>query len=499
MEKLRQAPKIISIFSNVACNGKAEYAINLATAIAKIARARVLLVCNKECIIDPSAGIDKVLMERVDKESIDKIKQGYGYVLIDLLVDHGENEYEMFYCSDSIHFFLESTRDSLEKGHEFLQGLVTKGLGEVSNRFKVVVHNLDIFDRLSLEEMAWLIRRDVWAGVPEQGMAETSIDTKGMPLVIRSPEDAYSRSLIHIAKRESGMLLGLALGSGAAFGLAHIGVLKVLEKNRIPIDIISGSSIGALIAIMWGIGLSPGKIEQIAGRLKHKLNIMRLLDFTMPISGILAGNRLKRFLKGIFGEKTFEDLKIPVKIIVYDLANRETLVMEKGLLLDAVYMSMAVPGIFEPKIEKTRVIIDGGVSEPVPVDALSKEGVKKIIAVNVLPGPADIHERNMLLKKRLEDEENLVCSSSFCIKAVVLLKKFFRGVFTPNIFDVIMTSMQSMEYVLAEEACRKASVSLHPVYADAGSIDFHLVRHFIKRGEEEAGSKLAEIKKLAFE
>ena len=499
MEKLKQPPKIISIFSNTTCNGKAEYAINLAAAIAKIAKTRILLVCNKERLIDSSIDIDNVRMEQVDKESIDKIKQGYEYVIIDLLANHGENAYEMFYCSDSIHFFLESTRDSLEKGHEFLQDLAVKGLGEVSNRFKVVAHRLNVFDRLSLEEMAWLIRRDIWAGVPEQGMTEAPIDTKGMPMVIRSPEDAYSRALICIAKRESGSLLGLALGSGAAFGLAHIGVLKVLERSRIPIDIVSGSSIGALIAGMWGIGFSSVRIEQIAMRLKHRLNIMRLLDFTMPISGILAGNRLKRFLKGIFGEKTFEDLQIPVKMIVYDLANRETLVIEKGLLLDAAYMSMVVPGIFKPRIEKTRVIIDGGVSEPVPVDALSKEGVKKIIAVNVLPGPEDIHERNMLLKKRLEDEENIMLASPFSIRAAVTLKRFFRKVFTPNIFDVIMTSMQSMEYVLAEEACKKAGVSLHPVYAEAGSIDFHLVSHFIRRGEEEAEAKIAEIKKLAFE
>ena len=78
-------------------------------------------------------------------------------------------------------------------------------------------------------------------------------------------------------------VIGLALGSGAAFGLAHIGVLHVLEKEKIPIGVVSGASIGALIAAMWGIGLSPREIENISGKLKRRLNIIKLLDFTKGI------------------------------------------------------------------------------------------------------------------------------------------------------------------------------------------------------------------------
>src|SRR3989338_4264170 len=196
-------------------------------------------------------------------------------------------------------------------------------------------------------------------------------------------------------KQDNKNMIGLALGSGAAFGLAHIGVLRVLEREKIPIGVVSGASIGALIAAMWGIGLGSREIENISARLKIKLNIMRLLDFTFPISGILAGRRLKRFLRAILGDRTLEDLKIPVKIIVYDLANRETVIVDKGRLLDAVYKSIAVPGIFQPIIEEGRMFVDGGVSDPVPVDALFKSGAKKAIAVNVLPGPRNICERNM--------------------------------------------------------------------------------------------------------
>lgn len=295
---------------------------------------------------------------------------------------------------------------------------------------------------------------------------------------------------------EDKKMIGLALGSGAAFGLAHIGVLHVLEKENIPIGVVSGSSIGALIAAMWGIGLSSKEIERFSERLKIKLNIMRLLDFTFPITGILAGKRFRRFLRAILGDRTFEDLKIPVKIIVYDLANRETVIVDKGRLVDAVYKSVAVPGIFQPIMEEGRMFVDGGILEPVPVDILFESGAKKVIAVNVLPGPKNICERNAALKETAKEEENILRHGSLDEKGRVYLARLLRKMFTPNIFDVIMTSMQAMEYSIAEIDCCKADVSLHPVLSEATSIDFHLVRRFVKIGEEETLRHIEKIRAL---
>jgi len=295
---------------------------------------------------------------------------------------------------------------------------------------------------------------------------------------------------------ENKNMIGLALGSGAAFGMAHIGVLNVLEREKIPIGVVSGASIGALIAAMWGIGLKAQEIQRISERLKRKLNILRLLDFTFPISGILAGRRLRRFLRAILGESTFDDLKVPVKIIVCDLANRETVVVDKGRLLDAVYKSIAVPGIFQPIMEDGRMFVDGGVMDPVPVDILFKSGAKKVIAVNVLPGPKNICERNMALKEALKEEENVLRQGSLDEKICVHLTKFFRKMFTPNIFDVIMTSMQAMEYSIAEINCRRADVNLHPVLSNAISTDFHLVNQFVKIGEEETLRHIDKIRAL---
>ena len=497
---MKDACRIISVYSNVPVSGRAEYSVNLAAAIAKVTGKKTAFIDSTGQMIGISmeAGIDVLTPIEINPDMLQVHKRDYNYVVINAHDNEAGLLYDILACSDSVHFFTDSTTDKLKDARLFLKELVSRDRKDIIGRLKIVVCRLDIFDKLSEEDMSWILKRDIWAIVPEAGTLDPLIDSGGIPVVLKPGLTPYSIEVSRIAKKETGKLLGLALGSGAAFGLAHVGVIKVLEENRIPVDIISGSSMGAIIASMWGLGLSAREIEKITMTLKKKLNIMRLLDFTIPVSGVLSGARLKRFLRSILGEKTFEDLKIPVKIMIYDLANRETVTVDKGPLFDAVFMSIAVPGIFEPTVKKDKVYIDGGVSDPVPVDALVNEGVSKIIAVNVLPGPQDIYIRNMAVRGRLQREEFQMLNSPFYVKWGLMIKARLRKAFTPNIFDVIMTSMQAMEYMLAESSCKKASITIHPVVADATSIDFHLVRAFIQKGEKETISCIEEIKSLAF-
>lgn len=496
---MKDACRVISIYSNACISDRSEYAVNLAAAIAKVTEKKVAFVDSTDQLkeISNEAGVSILSPIEINPDMLEVYKREYGYIVINAHGGEGGLLYDILTCSDSVHFFTDSTVDNLKNARLFLKDLIKHDRKDIISRLKIVVCRLDVFDKLSEEEMSWILKKDIWAIVPESGILDPLIGSGGMPVVLRSSLTPYSTGVLRIAKKETGRLLGLALGSGAAFGLAHVGVIKVLEEKHIPVDVVSGSSMGALIAAMWGLGLSAAKIEQITMVLRKKLNIMRLMDFTIPVSGILAGARLKKFLRSILGEKTFEDLKIPVKIMVYDLANRETVVMDKGRLLDAVFMSIAVPGIFKPTVKKDKVYIDGGVSDPVPVEVLANDGVNKIIAVNVLPGPQDLYIRNMAVKNRLRQEEIQMLNSPFYIKCWLLIKARLRKIFTPNIFDVIMTSMQAMEYMLAENSCRKASIALHPVVADANSIDFHLVKAFIEKGEKETRACMEEIKRLA--
>ena len=514
MDETKRSCRVISIYSPRYRESRKEYVINLAAAFASVAGARVLVIdmskstdkiekmlkldniANDGNVIASKIGIDVLITDYVEKPHFERIINKYQYAIIDLPPEASELVFETFSVSDTVYFLSDSTIESLEATHKVLDDLFNIGLKDMHKKVKIIINRLNIFDKLSVEEMSWVLKKEIWAIVPEPGILDELIDIEGNPMVLKSQFSEYSKANLRIAKSETGKLLGLALGSGAAFGLAHIGVLKVLEQNHIPVDIISGSSMGALIGTLWGLGFSSDKIEYIAKKLKNRLQLMRLLDFTVPISGILAGKRLKKFLTAILREKTFEDLLIPVKIMVYDLSNREVFPIEKGSLVEAVYMSIAVPGIFKPIIEKDRMIVDGGVSDPVPVDILSEQGVGKIIAVNVLPGPKDILERNMSLKKTLQEEENMMRAGSFYVKIKIRIQRFFRRIFVPNIFDVIMSSMQSIEYMLGENSCKKANVVLHPVFANATSVDFHLVSQFIKEGEKETESYINEIKEL---
>lgn len=506
--------KIISVYSTVKGLGKTKYVVNLAAGLSKLTGKKTIIVDRARPsgdilrllkledrqafrgVIDSQLGMDVSMGDSFDINNIESLKTTYKYILVDLPLELNMQDYEILSNSDSMHFFVDSDMNTLQKAHAFLEELHEKGFGSLRSKLKIIIHKLDIRDQYSIDDIAWIVKHNVYAVVPEPGMLDVLIDLKGVPIVLKSEETSYARAILYIAKSEADKILGLALGSGAAFGLAHIGVLKVLEREHIKVDIVSGSSTGALLAAMWGLGLNSDEIYHIAERLRRKLNVMRLLDFTLPISGILAGRRLRRFLKSILGEKTFADLKIPVKIMAYDLSNRQNITVETGRLLDAVCKSIAVPGIFGPIMENDRMIIDGGVLDPVPVDILYKCGAKKIITVNVLPGPKDIHERNMRLKEMAKEEENMILNSSYAAGIIICVKRFFRKIFMPNIFDVIMTSMQAMEYELAERSCAKVDISLHPVLTDATSIDFHLVKKFVKRGEDEAMLHINKIRNL---
>ncbi len=511
MGSVKESPRIIAVYGNSVLYERLGYAFNLAAAISGETGKKVLLVeldkpddrllravdGGRDDIVRTACGIDVLCPGFMNEDRLMNLKSRYDFIVFNVSSAIEQSVYDILMMSDATHYFIQSTREDIGKATFFIKEMPEKGLKSLEPRLKIIINRLNLFDKLSTEEISWLLKKTIDALVPEARVIDAVLDSEAFPLALRSKDTPYAKVLRRVARAESGKTLGLALGSGGAFGLSHIGVLRVLERNDVNVDVVSGSSIGSLIAVLWALGYSSEKIERIARKLKNRLQIMRLVDFTVPVSGILAGNRLKKFLYKFIGNKTFDDLLVPVKVMAYDLANRESVAMEQGSLLEAVYMSISVPGVFKPRRDRGRVMVDGGISDPVPVDVLVKENVKKIIAVNVLPGHDDIFERNMLIKKRLEEEKKNLEGKGFFIRPVMRLKSFLRKVFTPNIFDVIITSMMSMGYMLARESSKKAQIYIHAVYPDASSVDFHKVREFIKVGEKRAKEKLEEIKELA--
>ncbi len=175
---------------------------------------------------------------------------------------------------------------------------------------------------------------------------------------------------------------GLALGTGAARGLTHIGVLKAVEEYGIKIDYISGSSIGALIGGAYAMGMSAREIEGIALKTNWKL-MAKIFTPTLSLSSLVNSDYLDEFLSTIFDGKTFNDLKIPFSAIATDILTGKMIVLDKGDLTTAIRASISLPIIFSPVTYGKYKLLDGGLVNPTPVDIVRKQNIDTVIAVNL--------------------------------------------------------------------------------------------------------------------
>lgn len=204
--------------------------------------------------------------------------------------------------------------------------------------------------------------------------------------------------------------VGLALGGGGARGLAHIGVLKVLEKENIPIDFITGSSMGAIIGAMYALKKDVSAIERITEKysktsefnidlsfsgkerkdkpfsLKKMSDFLRksyILNRELTKTYINDGEGLRKVIEELVDNKTFGDTQIPFAAVTADLAKGEKVIIRKGRLFDALLASASIPGMFPPVILDKKILVDGGIVDVVPIEAAQSLGANFVIAVNV--------------------------------------------------------------------------------------------------------------------
>jgi len=175
--------------------------------------------------------------------------------------------------------------------------------------------------------------------------------------------------------------VGLALGSGGIRGASHIGVIKVLEENKIPIDFIAGSSVGAIIGGGYAALKDIKKIEELTLSMKWR-DTLSLLDTSFK-GGIIKGAKIHEFLEKILGRLTFKDLKIPFVAVATDIKTGETILLSEGNLTQAIRASAGFPLMVKPINLKGKLLLDGGLSDPVPVDIVRKMGADIVIAVNL--------------------------------------------------------------------------------------------------------------------
>jgi NTE family protein len=246
--------------------------------------------------------------------------------------------------------------------------------------------------------------------------------------------------------------IGLALGSGGARGFAHLGVIKALKDAGIPIHLIAGSSMGALVASFYGAGIDMDRLYKLSTAFKRKY----FLDFTVPKMGFISGKKVKEFIKVFTHGKNIEELDIPIGIVATDLLTGEKVVFQTGPVADAVRASISIPGIFVPEKYNGRILVDGGVSDRVPVSVAKEMGADIVIAVDV---------------SRVKRNAEIL-----------------------SIYDVIMQSIDIMQAEIINNREIAASVMIRPPVEIYSSRAFTNIDEIINLGEEEAKKSLHQIK-----
>ncbi len=265
--------------------------------------------------------------------------------------------------------------------------------------------------------------------------------------------------------------IGLALGGGGARGLAHIGVLKVLENYKIPIDMIAGTSMGAVIGALYSAEPNAKKLIKNA----IESNWKDLFDYTISKSGLIKGKKIEEFLGQKLDKIKFKELKIPLYVTAFDLDQKREIIFSRGDVVKALRASFSIPGIFIPVKNKGRILVDGGVTDIIPTEALRKAKADIIIAVNV----DSLKEKSTLYGQRAD------------------LKDINKKI--PNLINTITRSLQ----VIESEACKseiekeKADIVISPKLEKIGTFEFSKVKQAIKIGERKARRSIEEIKKLA--
>lgn len=271
-----------------------------------------------------------------------------------------------------------------------------------------------------------------------------------------------------MAKRKK---VGIALSGGGCKGVAHIGVLKVLENHNIPIDFISGTSMGAVIGALYCSGYTSKRLEELFT--EEKKDWKKLFDYTFPKHGLIKGNKIEKLLEEELEGVNFKDLEIPLYITAFDFDKKQEIYFNKGSVSKAVRASISIPGMIIPVENKGKVLVDGGIVDPIPTEVLKDAGADIIIAINV-------NERDVK-KPKYE-------------KAVE--KKTKKKI--PGIWEIASKSFKVMAYEIYKYDLTKEEIdfTIHVPTTNKDMMEFSRKanKQAIKDGEKAAKKSLEEIK-----
>ncbi len=301
----------------------------------------------------------------------------------------------------------------------------------------------------------------------------------------------------------------LVLGTGGARGLAHIGVIKALEENNIPIDIITGTSIGALVGGVYAAGVKVSRMENIVSEV-NKLMVAKILMPKLFAPGFIDNKRIIDFIKDLVGDVKIENLKIPFAAVATDLITGEEFIFNKGLLSEALMASIAIPTLFQPVLINGRYLIDGGLSNPLPISVVLEMKANNVIAVNVSPNPKRItrkikskknEDTNTLIKRLpamftnfLSDEKQLFQNNITSKNTKQTPEGQMYSLTMMNVF-LQSISISTNNLMLQHIRYAKPDVLISPKIENYDMLEFFKGQEIIKSGYDEALKSLLELQK----
>ncbi|ENS8643971.1 patatin-like phospholipase family protein [Neisseria gonorrhoeae] len=249
-------------------------------------------------------------------------------------------------------------------------------------------------------------------------------------------------------------VVALALGGGASKGFAHIGIVKVLKENGIPVKVVTGTSAGSIVGSLLASGMSPDRLELEA----EILGKTDLVDLTLSTSGFIKGEKLQNYINRKVGGRQIQQFPIKFAAVATDFETGKAVAFNQGNAGQAVRASAAIPNVFQPVIIGRHKYVDGGLSQPVPVSAARRQGANFVIAVDISARPS---------------------------------KNVGQG-----FFSYLDQTLNVMSVSVLQNELGQADVVIKPQVLDLGAVGgFDQKKRAIRLGEEAARAALPEIKR----
>lgn len=282
--------------------------------------------------------------------------------------------------------------------------------------------------------------------------------------------------------------IGLALGSGGARGSAHVGVLSVLEENGIKPDVIVGTSMGAQVGGAYAAGVGIDELAE-TWRSMNFAKVARTLLPTIPWSGWSSGREVMRTVRRLAGERTIEELPVRFAAVATDLEEGVPYAITSGSLARAIRASLSVPGLLTPVWIDGHLLIDGGVSDPLPVDVARNLGATKVIAVDVLVRPDEVSMSGIPVQEYGERILGIAKQMHLETETTEDRRRYY-----PNVFSVLFQMSTIFQKRLCDLSLGIASpdVLIRPDFSPDPPC-YSNVKSGIEAGEEAARRALPEI------